>query len=44
VIELVTTKLRDGTLFYIVAVAPQEEHRAYEPTFEKVVRSIRFND
>jgi Zn-dependent protease with chaperone function len=44
VIDLVTTKLRDGTLFYVVAVAPQEEHPAYEPTFEKVVRSIRFND
>jgi len=44
VIQVVTTKLRDGTLFYLVAVAPEDEQRGYEPTFEKIVRSIRFND
>jgi Zn-dependent protease with chaperone function len=44
VIQVVTTKLRDGTLFYLVAVAPEDEQRGYETTFEKIVRSIRFTD
>jgi len=44
VIQLFTTKLRDGTLFYVVAVAPEEEYRGYERTFQQVVRSIKLND
>lgn len=41
---LFTTRLRDGTLFYIVGVAPTGEFRTYEPVFQQVVRSIRLND
>jgi beta-barrel assembly-enhancing protease len=44
VIQLVTTKLRDGTLFYVIAVAPESDFRTYEPVFQQVVRSIRLND
>lgn len=44
VIQLVTTRLRDGTLFYLIAVAPQSEAGAYETTFQQVVRSIRLTD
>jgi Zn-dependent protease with chaperone function len=44
VIQLITTQLRDGTLFYMVGVAPDSEYRAYEPAFQQVVRSIRLND
>lgn len=41
---LFTTRLRDGTLFYVVGVAPSADFRSYEPTFQQVVRSIRLND
>jgi hypothetical protein len=44
IIQLVTTRLRDGSLFYVIAVAPEGEYRAYEPVFQQVVRSIRLND
>ena len=44
VIQLFTTKLRDGTLFYAVGVAPEQEYPAYEATFQQVVRSIKLND
>ena len=44
VIQLVTTRLRDGTLFYLLAVAPEVDARAYESTFQQIVRSIRLND
>jgi beta-barrel assembly-enhancing protease len=44
VIQLVTTRLRDGTLFYLIAVTPESESRAYETTFQQIVRSIRLND
>jgi hypothetical protein len=44
VVQLFTTKLRDGTLFYVIGVAPAQEYRAYEGTFQQVVRSIKLND
>ena len=44
VIQLYTTTLRDGTLFYVIGVAPEEEYRAYEAPFQQVVRSIKLNE
>ncbi|HUR34883.1 MAG TPA: M48 family metallopeptidase [Vicinamibacterales bacterium] len=44
IIQLVTTKLSDGTLFYVIAVAPDRDFRGYEATFLQVVRSIRISD
>jgi beta-barrel assembly-enhancing protease len=44
VIQLITTRLADGTLFYLIAVTPEAESRAYETTFQQVVRSVRLND
>jgi Zn-dependent protease with chaperone function len=41
VIQLVTTRLRDGTLLYVVAVAPENEFDVYQPTFRRVIGSIR---
>lgn len=41
---LFTTRLKDGTLFYVIGVAPATDFRTYEPTFQQVVRSIRLND
>jgi beta-barrel assembly-enhancing protease len=36
-----TTQLRDGNLFYAVAVAPQTDFGAYRGVFDKVIRSIQ---
>jgi len=44
IIELFTTRLRDGTLFYMLAVAPERDFRGYERAFQDIVRSIRLND
>ncbi len=38
-----TTLLRDGSLFYMISVAPQEDYRNYQNTFNTVLRSIRLN-
>jgi Zn-dependent protease with chaperone function len=40
-IQLVTTQLRDGSMMYIVAVAPESEYSSYQPHFQRVVQSIR---
>lgn len=42
VIQLVTSEMRDGSLFYSIAVAPEDELRIYQPAFQRVVSSIRF--
>jgi hypothetical protein len=39
-----TTLLRDGNLFYCIAVAPQDEYQAYERSFQRVAQSIRLTD
>jgi len=39
-----TTLLRDGSLFYVVGVAPGEQFAAYERTFTRVVGSVQFVD
>lgn len=39
-----TTLLRDGNLFYCIAVAPQNEYQAYKQSFQRVVQSIRLSD
>ncbi len=41
---LFTTRMRDGTLFYVISVAPDADFRTYEPVFQQVVRSIKLND
>lgn len=41
-IELFTTLLQDGTLFYLIGVAPDNEFNAYEPVFRKVAGSVQF--
>jgi Peptidase family M48 len=39
-----TTLLRDGNLFYCIAVAPRDEYQAYERSFQRVAQSIRLSD
>ena len=42
VIELYTTQLSDGSLFYSIGVAPREEYNVYGSVFRKVISSIKF--
>jgi hypothetical protein len=42
VIEVYTTLLSDGSLFYVLGVAPREDYNAYANVFRNVVRSIQF--
>ena len=41
-INVVTAFMQDGTLFYIIGVAPDNEFSAYEPIFRKVASSVQF--
>ena len=41
-ILLYTTLLQDGTLSYLIGVAPVDEFNAYEPVFRKVASSVQF--
>ncbi len=41
-INLSTTLLQDGTLFYLIGVAPDGEFSVYEPVFRKVAGSVQF--
>jgi beta-barrel assembly-enhancing protease len=36
-----TTATRDGRLFYLITMVPQDEIDKYNPTFDHIVRSIR---
>jgi predicted Zn-dependent protease len=42
-VRVITTQLRNGQLFYMIAVAPQNE-RNYESAFQTILQSIRLND
>ena len=42
-IRLITTQLRNGQLFYMIAVAPQGE-RNFEGAFQSIFNSVRIND
>jgi hypothetical protein len=43
-ITLSTTSLRDGSLLYIIGVAPQSEEKTYENTFRRVRQSLQIAD
>lgn len=42
-IRLITTQLRNGQIFYMIAVSPQGE-RNFDQAFNNVFRSVRIND
>jgi len=42
-VRVITTQLRNGQLFYMIAVAPQSE-RNFEGAFQQVMQSVRIND
>jgi Zn-dependent protease with chaperone function len=43
-VTVYTTLLRDGSLFYMIAVAPENDYRNYQTAFRSVLGSIRIND
>jgi hypothetical protein len=43
-IDIYTTMLRNGNLFYAIGVAPRDEFNDYESTFQRVVGSVQLND
>lgn len=43
IVNVYTTQLRDGNLFYVVNVAPQDEYGNYQNTFQNILRSLRLN-
>jgi hypothetical protein len=42
-VALYTTLLDDGTLFYLVGVAPDNEYGAYDNVFDRVAGSLQFS-
>ncbi|HYP01579.1 MAG TPA: M48 family metallopeptidase [Pyrinomonadaceae bacterium] len=44
VVTVVTTMLRDGSIFYMNYVTPQYDQRNYQTAFNQILRSIRLND
>ena len=42
-VRVITTQLRNGQLFYMIAVAPQSE-RNFENAFQQIMQSVRIND
>ncbi|HEX8634541.1 MAG TPA: M48 family metallopeptidase [Pyrinomonadaceae bacterium] len=44
VVTVVTTLLRDGSIFYMNYVTPQYDQRNYQNAFNQILRSIQLND
>jgi hypothetical protein len=42
-VVLYTTLLRNGDLFYMIGVSPEQDFRQYERTFQQMLRSIQVN-
>ena len=43
-VDVHTTLLSNGDLFYVLTVVPEREVSAYGPAFDRVVRTVRIND
>ncbi len=43
-VDVYTTQLRDGNLFYVITVVPEREEGTYANAFSRVVQTIRLND
>lgn len=44
VVTLTTSRLRDGSLLYLIAVSPEADAARYDAAFDQVRRSIRLRD
>jgi hypothetical protein len=43
IVTVVTTQLRNGGLFYMIAVAPENDAGRYQPAFSNILRSLQIN-
>jgi predicted Zn-dependent protease len=43
-VQVSTTRLRDGSLLFIIGVAPQREAQAYASAFQRVRQSVQLSD
>ena len=44
IVNIVTTQLQNGQLFYMITVSPTNEYQNYQTTFARILRSVRLND
>ena len=42
-VDVHTTLLADGNLFYFLTVVPDRDYGIYAPAFERIAQSIRLN-
>ena len=38
---IITTPTADGRLFYLITMAPEDQYGGYQPTFERIINSVR---
>ena len=43
-IEVIATRLRNGSLLYVIAVAPQRDLQTYRPSFQRFARTLQVKD
>lgn len=43
-IEVIATKLKSGSLLFVIALAPQRDLQAYRPSFQRFARSLQIKD
>jgi beta-barrel assembly-enhancing protease len=43
-VTVITTQLRNGDLFYMIAVAPQNDSGTFQSAFRNILRSVQLND
>ena len=43
-VDVHTTMLANGDLFYVLTVVPDREANSYGAAFDRVIRSVRIND
>lgn len=44
VVTVITTQTRNGELFYMIAVAPENESASYQGAFRNILRSLQLSD
>ena len=44
IVNIVTTQLENGQLFYMITVSPTDEYQNYQNTFARILRSVRLNE
>ncbi len=44
IVTIYTAMMRNGTLFYLIGVAPSNDYRQYNQAFSTIIRSLRLND